>query len=80
VKFYTNIKKCTFSADAVEFLGFILSPSGLSIMDPAKVQAINDWPEPQKSVKFNYSYVLPTSINVSSATTQKIALPPVHLT
>jgi hypothetical protein len=46
-KLYANIKKCTFSANTVEYLGFILSPSGLT-MDPAKVQVINDWPEPRK--------------------------------
>jgi hypothetical protein len=31
----------------VEYLGFILSPDGLS-MDPAKIQVIQDWPEPRK--------------------------------
>jgi len=31
----------------VEYLGYILSPMGLS-MDPVKVQTIQDWPEPRK--------------------------------
>jgi transposase InsO family protein len=44
---YANAEKCSFSVDTVEYLGFILSPSGLS-MDPAKVQTIQDWPEPRK--------------------------------
>src|SRR5258706_5090860 len=34
--------------DTVEYLGFILSPKGLQ-MDPTKVSAIQDWPEPWKA-------------------------------
>src|SRR5260221_5088408 len=44
---YTNLKKCKFHMDTVEYLGFILSPKGLQ-MDPAKVSVILDWPKPQK--------------------------------
>src|SRR5258705_3074354 len=44
---FAGINKCTFHADSVEYLGYILSPTGLS-MDPAKVQTIQDWPEPRK--------------------------------
>jgi hypothetical protein len=40
-------EKCFFHTTSVNFLGFILSPEGLS-MDPDKVQVIQDWPEPQK--------------------------------
>ena len=43
---YANLKKCKFHTDTVEYLGFILSPVGLS-MDPVKVSAIQDWLEPQ---------------------------------
>ncbi len=32
--------------DTVEYLGFILTPTGLH-MDPAKVAMIQNWPEPQ---------------------------------
>ena len=39
--------KCLFSVDTVSYLGFILSQDGLK-MDPAKVQAITDWPKPKK--------------------------------
>ena len=39
--------KCHFSADTVEYLGFILTKDGLK-MDSAKVQIIQDWPEPCK--------------------------------
>src|ERR1700720_406619 len=44
---YAGAHKCSFHQDTVEYLGYILSPSGLT-MDPAKVQTIQDWPEPHK--------------------------------
>src|SRR5258707_2349282 len=44
---YSNLKKCKFHKDTVEYLGFILSPKGLQ-MDPTKVSMIQDWPKPQK--------------------------------
>src|SRR5258708_31992450 len=47
VGLYANLKKCKFHTDTVESLGFILSPKGLQ-MDPTKVSAIQDWPEPWK--------------------------------
>src|SRR5260221_12094318 len=43
---YANPKKCNFHTDTVEYLGFILTPTGLH-MDPAKVAAIQNWPEPR---------------------------------
>ena len=36
-----------FHAEQVKYLGYILSPEGLS-MDQAKVKTIQDWPEPRK--------------------------------
>ena len=44
---YAGANKCTFHEDTVEYLGYILSPTGLT-MDPVKVQTIQDWPEPRK--------------------------------
>ena len=44
---YVHPDKCFFSVDSVNYLGFILSWDGLK-MDPGKVQAIMDWPEPRK--------------------------------
>src|SRR5258705_6935926 len=41
---YMNPKKCNFHTDTVEYLGFILTPTGLH-MDPAKVATIQNWPE-----------------------------------
>ena len=44
---YSCPDKCCFSTDTVEYLGYILSKDGLT-MSPAKVWAIQDWPEPRK--------------------------------
>jgi hypothetical protein len=44
---FASLKKCAFSVEMVEFLGYILSPNGLS-MDDSKVKVIRDWPEPRK--------------------------------
>src|SRR5258708_35209395 len=41
---YVNPKKCNFHMDTVEYLGFILTPTGLH-MDPAKVAMIQNWLE-----------------------------------
>ena len=46
-KLYAHGDKCSFHEDTVEYLGSILSPNGLS-MDPGKVSAILEWPEPHK--------------------------------
>ena len=46
-KLYACGDKCSFHEDTVEYLGFILSPNGLS-MDPSKVSTILDWLEPRK--------------------------------
>ena len=44
---FANAEKCVFNSDTVEYLGYILSPAGLT-MDPSKIKAITDWPEPRK--------------------------------
>jgi hypothetical protein len=44
---FAKADKCEFSKTSVEYLGYILSPDGLS-MDKNKVQTILDWPEPRK--------------------------------
>ena len=44
---YAGADKCFFHVQTVEYLGYILSPSGLT-MAANKVQVIQDWPEPQK--------------------------------
>jgi RNase H-like domain found in reverse transcriptase/Reverse transcriptase (RNA-dependent DNA polymerase)/Integrase zinc binding domain/Retroviral aspartyl protease len=44
-----KLEKCQFHVQKVEFLGYIISPEGIS-MDPAKVEAITSWATP-KSVR-----------------------------
>src|SRR6202043_428637 len=44
---FLNPAKCEFHAETMEYLGFVLSLTGLS-MDMAKVKAIQEWPTPQK--------------------------------
>jgi len=44
---YVKAEKCEFHSDSVEYLGYVLSPFGLTISD-AKVKTIQEWPEPKK--------------------------------
>ena len=44
---YAKPEKCEFNTDSTKYLGYQLSPSGLTI-SPDKVQTIQDWPEPWK--------------------------------
>ena len=44
---FVNPKKCKFSTDTVEYLGYILLPKGLWMSDN-KIQTIIDWPTPRK--------------------------------
>jgi len=44
---YAKAEKCEFYSESVEYLGYILSPSGLTMFDD-KIKIIQDWPEPKK--------------------------------
>jgi len=44
---YVKAEKCEFHSDSIEYLGYVLSPSGLTMSD-AKVKTIQEWPEPKK--------------------------------
>jgi len=44
---YVKAEKCEFHSDSVEYLGYVLSPFGLTISD-GKVKTIQEWPEPKK--------------------------------
>jgi len=46
-KLYAKPKKCQFHSDSVEYLGYFLSPNGLT-MSQGKVKTICNWPEPCK--------------------------------
>ena len=43
---FAKLSKCSFFCTELEFLGHIVSSSGIAV-DPAKVSAVKDWPEPQ---------------------------------
>jgi len=47
-RLYAKPEKCEFHSTSVEYLGYLLSPDGLT-MSNEKVQAIIDWPEPWKA-------------------------------
>jgi len=44
---YAKTEKCKFHSKSVEYLGYILSSSGLTMSDN-KVKIIQDWLEPKK--------------------------------
>jgi len=44
---YAKVEKCEFHSESVEYLEYILSPSGLT-MSNDKIKIIQDWPEPKK--------------------------------
>jgi len=44
---FAKPEKCEFHLDSVEYLGYHLSPDGLT-MSPDKIQTISNWPEPRK--------------------------------
>jgi hypothetical protein len=45
---FVKRSKCTFGVSSVAYLGHIISEAGVA-MDPAKVQAIKDWPVPRSA-------------------------------
>jgi len=45
--FYAKAEKCEFHSESVEYLGYILSPSSLT-MSNDKIKIIQDWLEPKK--------------------------------
>ena len=44
-RLYAKFKKCEFWLEKVRFLGHIINKEGISV-DPAKIEAIKDWPRP----------------------------------
>lgn len=45
-RLFLNSKKCSFLETWVHFVGFVVSNQGLMV-DPAKIETISHWPEPQ---------------------------------
>ena len=44
-KLYTNLEKCSFGMDRVNYLGYIIDHHGVHV-DLAKIQVIHDWRTP----------------------------------
>jgi len=47
-RLYAKRSKCEFGATTVSYLGHTISAAGVA-MDPAKVQAVSDWPTPKSA-------------------------------
>ena len=45
-KLYAKFSKCEFWLDRVQFLGYVLTPEGISV-DPSKVQDVLNWKSPK---------------------------------
>jgi hypothetical protein len=45
---FVKQSKCAFRVPSVAYLGHVISESGVA-MDPAKVQAVHDWPQPRSA-------------------------------
>ena len=45
-KLCINFKKCSFVVKEIYFLGFLINEFGISV-DPNKIKAIKDWPQPR---------------------------------
>ena len=45
-KLYAKMSKCAFHTKLVAFLGFLITPEGVS-MEPERIRTILEWPEPQ---------------------------------
>jgi hypothetical protein len=47
-RLFVKRSKCSFGMDTVAYLGHTISGASVA-MDPAKVQAIHDWPQPRSA-------------------------------
>lgn len=45
---FVKQSKCEFGATSITYLGHTISTAGVA-MDPAKVQAVADWPQPRSA-------------------------------
>jgi hypothetical protein len=45
-RLFAKLEKCQFNCKEIEFLGYIISPQGIS-MDPERVATIKEWPTPR---------------------------------
>ncbi|KAJ1596852.1 hypothetical protein NDA11_003708 [Ustilago hordei] len=45
-RLFAKLSKCEFHTQTVEFLGYIIKPTGIE-MDPVKVRTVKEWPMPE---------------------------------
>ena len=64
-RLYAKVSKCAFFQSSVEYLGHIVSAEGLSV-DPAKVQAVQDWKIPTTVTEVRSLLGLWGTIDISS--------------
>ena len=50
-RLYAKFSKCEFWLEQVTFLGHIVSKDGIAV-DPSKIEAIRDWPQPKNALEF----------------------------
>jgi hypothetical protein len=61
---FAKPEKCAFHQTEIEYLGYLVSPDGVK-MDPKKVSAVVDWPEPtnvtqlQAFLVWCYAHIIP---------------------
>src|SRR5439155_16134980 len=60
---FVKLEKCEFHVQKISFLGFVISPEGIS-MDPARISTISDWPVPHSFLDFKFFWDSPISIVV----------------
>ena len=63
-KLCCSIKKSDIHVREIEFLGYHISPEGISI-STAKVESVKNWPVPRKVKGYKHSLASPTSIGAS---------------
>src|SRR5882672_7925478 len=73
-KLYAKPKKCEFHMTTTEFLGYVITPNGIS-MDEAKTKAIQDWPEPRKVCDVQSFLGFAIATTTSSTTTLTLLSP-----
>jgi hypothetical protein len=73
-----NLKKCSFMQPQIKFLGHILSARGVEA-DPAKLQVLQDWPEPKDKTELQRFLGLGNYFRKRVPDFSRIAAPMHHL-
>ncbi|XP_062098714.1 uncharacterized mitochondrial protein AtMg00860-like [Humulus lupulus] len=76
---YAKFKKCEFWLDKINFLGHVVSKSGI-LVDPAKVEAVKEWSQPRNATEIRSFLGLPGYYRRFIEGFSKIATPLTALT